>query len=140
MSYITSVYYNNEYEGVSIGDSNELTRLIKRSSEIIDLLTGYKVKKSKNGIEDFHHFVQDQIKLATSIMTEHYILNGGYEAVESSNNLSNVSVGSFSYTLNASNGKKVDVPEKAIIVLSSTGLLYAGIDCDDGSSIGYDSY
>lgn len=136
MAYITSTYYNDTYKGTSIADDAELDRLIKRASDLVDLITGYKVKKSENGLDDFHQFVQDQVKLSVASVTEHFIMNGGYEAVMGSDDFNNVSVGGFSYTLNASNGKKVDVPERAIMMISSTGLLYAGIDTEDGT-VGY---
>lgn len=37
MPYITADYYNNQFHGKQIGDSEELTRLIDAASEAIDL-------------------------------------------------------------------------------------------------------
>lgn len=121
MPYIDKIYYENEFMGKMLTDENELNRTFAKASEAIDILTGFKIQ---NDIDEYLPHIKNNVKKATAMMAEHYILNGGYDEVNS-NNLQSVSVVSFSYSVD--NSKVVEVPQNVYKVLFYTGLLYSGV-------------
>ncbi|MFS7237468.1 hypothetical protein [Carnobacterium divergens] len=57
--YIDFDYYDKEYEGESVKDS-DFSKLSKRASDVVDQLTGYKIAKS--GLDSYDQFIQGLIK------------------------------------------------------------------------------
>lgn len=127
MAYIDKQYYDDEFQGESIEDDAEFNRVAKRASEIIDQLTMYKL--AINGLESLTDFQQEQVKKATAAQVEFYQLKGGYAEVESGEDFSNFSIGSFTYSKGgASDNKQADrISPSTMTYLEPTGLLYRGI-------------
>jgi hypothetical protein len=130
MPYIDSAYYLDSYFGADPGDVAMLNKAIARASDVIDILTHYALSDTfdeeymkDGGIDKRRQFVQDQVKKATAAQAEHYILYGGYDAVQQALQQSSANIGGFSF-----NGDKVpEVPEKVFALLSTTGLLHTEI-------------
>lgn len=125
MPYIDSTYYKNEFEGVAI-DEQEINRYIKRASDVIDQVTGYKIKD----FESLPTWVQDQVKKATAAQVEFFALEGGPEVVTGNNEVTSASIGSFSYQQAQGEGhsrSQSKVSSAVIDYLKPTGLLYTGI-------------
>jgi len=131
MPYIDTVYYTNVYEGKQPFNWDDLPKLLIRASEMIDVITGFKLVTGKVNIDNSIPFVQDQVKKATAKIVEYYVINGGYEATKSSEPQS-VSIGSFKYsTSKTSSYEGNEAIREAVIQLSHTGLLYAGMEAID---------
>ncbi len=124
MGYIDITYYKSEYKGEITGDE-QLEKYIERASEKVDMLTHYVLKGHE--FTNLATFLQEQVKKATAAQTEFYVLNGGDTTFNTSDDMQNVSIGSFSYQTNNNSSVKNDVSERAIELLSPTGLLYSGI-------------
>ncbi|PEB19725.1 hypothetical protein COO08_05285 [Bacillus toyonensis] len=129
MAYIDADYYNNDYEGTPVSDVALLNRMIKRASEQIDSIIGYKLQ----GV-DFDKvapFIRDQVKKATAAQVEFLAINGVTSATVSEGG------GGFSVGAYSENGMSAgadDAPsfydQYAISVpkfLKPTGLLYGGV-------------
>jgi hypothetical protein len=129
LPYITSSYYKDEYKGIPMDDTLELDRYILRASEVIDKLTAYRIAKGEVNLETSHPFIKTQVEKATAAMTEYYVENG-YSTNQST--AQSVGLGSFNYSLKASNGETMDVPNNVVSHLTPTGLLYAGINVSGG--------
>ncbi|PFK54913.1 hypothetical protein COJ09_23530 [Bacillus thuringiensis] len=131
MAYIDADYYTNVYQGIGVGDEPTLLRLINKASEKIDQITGFKIAQRPNKLDDFTPFIQEQVKKAVATQVDFFVLNGEHSA-NTSGELSNVSIGRFSYTDssksagNSSSGQNSTSPE-VISHLIYTGLLYMGI-------------
>ena len=127
MPYIDADYYINEFEGVEI-DETEIDRYIKRASDVIDQVTGYKIKD----FDSLPTFVQDQVKKATAAQVEFFALEGGPEVATSNDDVQSATIGSFSYTKgqaggSVGGGQTNKVSSSVIDYLKPTGLLYTGI-------------
>ena len=130
MSYITPEYYNETYQGVNAGD--ELEKYISRASDLIDQITGYKLKDKP--FEEQPQFVKEQVEKATATQVEFYVIQGGdVEVNAGQNDIQNVGIGSLNYSI-SHDGRgglgKTDsrrVSPNTISYLESTGLLYVGI-------------
>jgi len=129
MPYIDVDYYNNDYEGTQVSDETLLKRMIKRASEQIDSIIGYKLQ----GV-DFDKvapFIREQVKKATAAQVEFLAINGITSATVSEGG-GGFSVGAYSE--NGMSAGAASAPSHydryAITVvdcLKHTGLLYAGI-------------
>jgi|SRR5690625_501681 len=128
MPYVDEDYYNNEYMGEPI-EQSDFPRFSKRASEVIDQLTNYRIKD----LENMPEFIQTQIKKAVCSQIEFYQVNGGYAELDAGEDLSNVSIGSFSYSSgrdsagNTQNRQAKRVSPSALAYLKHTGLLYTGV-------------
>lgn len=122
MSYIDETYYTEEYKGKGVTGEPELPSFIARACDAIDQLTHYKISLSANKLNDFHPFIQEQVKKATAAQTEFLVLNGLYSGNDTTP--ANVSIGIFNY----SGGSDVAISPDAIAFLRPTGLLHAGVD------------
>ncbi|QWI52517.1 hypothetical protein [Bacillus mycoides] len=133
MPYIDVDYYNNDYEGTPVSDVALLNRMIKRASEQIDSVIGYKLQ----GV-DFDKvapFIRDQVKKATAAQVEFLVINGETSATVSEGG-GGFSVGAYSEngTSAGDNTAANFYTQYAISVtkfLRPTGLLYAGL-CVNG--------
>jgi len=121
MSYIDENYYET-YGGREAGDDPPLSLYIDRACNTIDQITQYKIALSANKLNDFHPFIQEQVKKAVAAQTEFLVLNGLYSGNDTTP--ANVSVGIFNY----SGESNTSISPDAIAFLRPTGLLYAGVD------------
>lgn len=130
MAYITSEYYSNEYKGKYPNNPEELLSTIKRASENIDNITGYKLKMDNVDFDKLNPFIKQQVEIATAKLTEYYILNGGYETFIEKDDIASAYLGSFSYNKKQSNEKDIttEIPNSVINALEPTGLLYNGVN------------
>jgi hypothetical protein len=128
MPYIDLDYYNKDFGGIMPKDPTTLNTDIKKASEMVDFLTGYKI----TDLLLMHTDIQRMVKLATAKMAEFYVMNGGYEKTITSNGkVQSASIGSFNYSRGSAPGDaslKVNAPNEVITILSSTGLMYTGVD------------
>jgi hypothetical protein len=127
MGYITSQYYIDEYMGADAG--SELEKYIKRASDLIDQVTGYKIKD----FDSLPPFIQEQVKKATAAQVEFYVMQGGDEEVNAGtggNSMNDVWVGGFRYKVAGERGENKQtnrVSPAALAYLEPTGLLYMGL-------------
>lgn len=130
MPYIDVAYYVDVFKGSSNIPSQELEKAILRASEIIDVITNYALVNTNTGeskIDSQNQFVQNQIKKATSVLVEHYILQGGYDATRQVD-VQSADIGDFRFS-----AKDIEeVPENVFAYLKNTGLLYSGIRVERG--------
>src|SRR5690554_6099584 len=101
MAYIDKTYYDETYKGVPIDDADTFSRLSERASDIIDQITGYKIKD----INDLTAFQQSQVKKATAAQTEFLAISGSESAVHG-DRFQSVGIGSFNYSKNTGEGEK----------------------------------
>lgn len=141
MAYIDQTYYDTVYKGTPIPTS-EFPSLSERASDVIDMLTNYKIKMQTTGLAAYSTFIQDMVKKATAAETEYLYNQGGTSAINGSSSttdIDNVKIGNFSYTdggnsstSSLSRSQKMVSP-MVLSFLSATGLLYSGIDTRDSS-------
>ncbi len=131
MPYIDLEYYNNEYEGVEV-DSTSFSRLSKRASEMIDILINHKL--TGKDFDKQGAFIKEQIKKATAAQIEYIVLNGEENSI-GSGGFGQVSAGNFSYGdkpgKESISRSETMTSQKVMSILSSTGLLYKGLDVYD---------
>lgn len=126
MPYVDQEYYENDYMGAEITDSNEFMRMEKRASEVVDQLTHYRIKD----LESLAESIRERVKQAVCAQIEFYALSGGYESAIQQSGLQNVSIGSFSYAQGSSSSSSESsslIANNVIGYLKQTGLLYSGI-------------
>ena len=128
MGYITPEYYTEQYKGADAGD--DLEKYIERASDLIDQVTGYKIRD----FENLPQFIKDQVMKATAAQVEYYVTQGGDEDVNAGNtDFARVAIGSFSYSVgsergtSASNRDEQRVSPATLAYLEPTGLLYRGL-------------
>src|SRR5690606_37546886 len=128
VAYIDADYYTNVYKGADAGD--DLDRYIERASDLVDQVTGYKIKD----FDSLPQFTQEQVKKATAAQVEFYVMQGGDEDVNAGNtDFARVAIGSFSYSVGSergtrsSNRAELRLSPAALVYLESTGLLYRGL-------------
>ncbi len=120
--YIDKDYYDNDYQGIPMDNEEEFNRCVKRASDAIDELTGFSIVEDK-----LIPFQLNMVKKATAIMTEHFIMNGGYESSKQSDGMTSVSIGPFSYSAGDSASSSNGVTSNVTAYLDSAGLMYRGI-------------
>lgn len=136
MAYIVKSDYTS-FTTTAISDS-DFNIISERASDIIDTITFNKI--ADKGISSYPLSVQSKIKKATCALCESIQTNGGVTALtQSDDNLTNVSIGSFSYGKNSSSGTNsvygVTIPPLLYMYLAGTGLLYCGgVDIVDNTT------
>lgn len=129
MPYIDDDYYKNEYVGIPISDENTFNRLVKRASDIVDMLTFHKLISID--FEKWPDFVQGQVKKATAAQVEYLFTNGETKAM-GAGGYGQVSAGNFSYGDKAGAdalSREEEMTSAAVIEhLRPTGLFYQGVD------------
>src|SRR5690554_4264947 len=128
VAYIDADYYTNVYKGADAGD--DLDRYIERASDLVDQVTGYKIKD----FDSLPQFIQDQVKKATAAQVEFYVMQGGDEDVNAGNtDFARVQIGSFGYSTGSERGMITEskaerrVSPATLAYLEPTGLLYRGL-------------
>jgi len=136
MAYIVKSDYT-AFTTTTISD-DDFNIISERASDIIDVITFNKV--SDKGISSYPLSVQNKIKKATCALCESIQINGGVTTLaQSVDDLTSVSIGSFSYGKNSSSGTNsvygVTIPPMLYMYLSGTGLLYCGgVDIVDNTT------
>ena len=136
MAYIVKSDYTS-FTTTAISDS-DFTLISERASDIIDTITFNKV--ADKGISFYPSSVQSKIKKATCALCESIQINGGVTTLaQSVDDLTSVSIGSFSYGKNSSSGTNsvygVTIPPLLYMYLTGTGLLYCGgVDIVDNTT------
>ena len=136
MAYIVKSDYTS-FTTTAISD-NDFTLISERASDIIDTITFNKV--ADKGISFYPSSVQNKIKKATCALCESIQTNGGVTALaQSTDDLTSVSIGSFSYGKNSNSGTNsvygVTIPPMLYMYLAGTGLLYCGgVDIVDNTT------
>jgi len=136
MAYIIKSDYT-AFTTTTISDS-DFNIISERASDIIDVITFNKV--ADKGISFYPSSVQSKIKKATCALCESIQISGGVTALAQSNdNLTNVSIGSFSYGKAPGNDTNiifgVTIPPMLYMYLTGTGLLYCGgVDIVDNTT------
>src|SRR5690606_13188923 len=128
VAYIDADYYTNIYRGADAGD--DLEKYIERASDLIDQVTGYKIRD----FDSLPQFIQEQVKKATAAQVEFYVMQGGDEDVNAGNtDFARVAIDSFSYSVGSergtsnSNRDEQRVSPATLAYLEPTGLLYRGL-------------
>lgn len=136
MAYIVKSDYTS-FTTTAISDS-DFTLISERASDIIDVITFNKI--ADKGISSYPLSVQSKIKKATCALCESISISGGVTALaQSTDDLTNVSIGSFSYGKAPDNGTNsvygVTIPPLLYMYLAGTGLLYCGgVDIVDNTT------
>lgn len=136
MAYITKSDYT-AFTTTAISDS-DFALISERASDIIDVITFNKV--ADKGISFYPLSVQSKIKKATCALCESIQISGGVTTLAQSNdNLTNVSIGSFSYGKAPNSDTNiiygVTIPPLLYMYLAGTGLLYCGgVDIVDNTT------
>jgi hypothetical protein len=136
MAYITKSDYT-AFTTTTISD-DDFNIISERASDIIDVITFNKV--ADKGISFYPLSVQNKIKKATCALCESIQTNGGVTTLaQSVDDLTSVSIGSFSYGKNSSSGTNsvygVTIPPLLYMYLTGTGLLYCGgVDIVDNTT------
>ena len=136
MAYIVKSDYT-AFTTTTISD-DDFNIISERASDIIDTITFNKV--ADKGISFYPSSVQSKIKKATCALCESIQINGGVTTLaQSADDLTSVSIGSFSYGKNSSSGTNsvygVTIPPMLYMYLSGTGLLYCGgVDIVDNTT------
>ena len=136
MAYVTKSDYT-AFTPTTISD-NDFNIISERASDIIDTITFNKI--ADKGISFYPLSVQNKIKKATCALCESIQINGGVTALaQSADDLTSVSIGSFSYGKNSSSGTNsvygVTIPPLLYMYLTGTGLLYCGgVDIVDNTT------
>lgn len=136
MAYIVKSDYT-AFTTTTISD-DDFNIISERASDIIDVITFNKI--ADKGISSYPLPVQNKIKKATCALCESIQINGGVTALaQSTDDLTSVSIGSFSYGKNSSSGTNsvygVTIPPMLYMYLSGTGLLYCGgVDIVDNTT------
>lgn len=118
--YIDYDFYS-EYYGETL-PSEETDRIFKIASEIIDILTGYKIRRM--GFDKLDSFTKEQVKLAAAAEADYYRKNGDFTDNDGSEAVQ-MTLGKFSYMNSSGTGKKNNFPVSpvALSCLETTGLL-----------------
>lgn len=125
MSYITQTYYEKEFYGESVADS-DFPSLCRRAEEIIEEMTFYRV--SENSFPNFPEDVQTRIQNAVCAQIEYLDANGGSD-MDNGADMQSATLGKFNYTkATGTNGSTMQsmYSPRAQRILLSTGLLYRG--------------
>ena len=129
MAYVDKQYYDDVYQGTEV-DETSFNKLAERASEIVDEITGYKLKTAFS-FEKLNTFFKDQVKKATAAQLEYLSLQG--EGVEhGDSDISSVTIGKFNYSegQNPTRLTREQLRSSPAVIgyLKPTGLLYSGID------------
>lgn len=136
MAYIVKSDYTS-FTTTAISD-NDFNIISERASDIIDTITFNKI--ADKGISSYPLSVQNKIKKATCALCESIQTSGGVTTLaQSVDDLTSVSIGSFSYGKNSSSGTNsvygVTIPPLLYMYLTGTGLLYCGgVDIVDNTT------
>jgi hypothetical protein len=131
MSYCTVEYYLDDYMGADPDNDVILRKAILRATEIVDVLTQYKLVDTIEGgyksFDSLRPFIQQQVKKAVATLAEHWIIKGGYDSVKQEDGIQEGYIGEFRFTQDTQANSIENIPETVFALLSTTGLLHAEI-------------
>lgn len=125
MSYITMSYYDDEYEGESVLESDFPT-LCDRAEEIIEEMTMYRLNPAS--FSSMSEETKERIKKAVCAQIEYLDANGGSD-MDNGEDLQSAGLGKFNYskvTGSDGNSSQSICAPRAKRLLFPTGLLYRG--------------
>jgi hypothetical protein len=120
MAYIDYTFYTDVYRGVPISDADTFLRFAERASDVIDQLTNYQI----GDISQHPDWMQTLIKKAVATQVEYFVYTDD-SVLHGVNDLQNVKLGDFSYTLG--NPGAAQISPAVLSYLRQTGLLYRGV-------------
>jgi len=127
MGYIDQTFYDEVYQGDPV-DPEAFRKLEARSSDLIDMLTNYKLLGVD--LESQPLLIKMNVKKAVAAQIE-YLSNNGESVLHGSSDLANVKVGNFSYsesgTSESLSREQRRTSPAVISYLVPTGLLYSGV-------------
>jgi hypothetical protein len=132
MPYIDKDYYLTTFLGTDPKDDAVLNKSIMRSNDMIDLISNYIMVNTK--LHEYIDFTtldpwkQDLIRKATATLTEHFILQGGYDSAKQMKMVQSASVGSFS----VGNSNIEYVPDDVFFYLGQSGILHQNLRLRSG--------
>lgn len=124
MSYITYDYYNSEFSGESV-DNTDFSKLLCRASEIVEEMCMYRI--SETNLQNYSPEIQNRVKKAVCAQIEYLDNNGGCD-LDMGNDFQSAGLGKFSYSKASSDdgtSQSLYSP-RALRYLIPTGLLYRG--------------
>ena len=127
MAYIDLTYYKDVYMGTDPDDDVELQKLINRASDIVDILTRYRIID----FDSLADFQKTNVEKATAAQTEYLVSVG--ENYNTDGSVQSVKIGKFSYNEGggSSDPSKNSMSESIAPLtrqyLFPTGLAYAGV-------------
>ncbi|EZP77623.1 protein gp8 [Parageobacillus genomosp. 1] len=125
MAYIDYQFYIDVYKGVPISDADTFLRFAERASDVIDQLTNYQI----GDITKYPEWLQTLIKKAVAAQVEYFAYTDD-SVLHGVNDLQNVKLGDFSYTVGGNPGA-APISPAVLSYLRQTGLLYRGVTvCD----------
>lgn len=125
MSYVTMSYYDDEYEGESVLES-DFPALCDRAEEIIEEMTMYRLNPTS--FLSMSEETQERIKRAICAQIEYLDANGGSD-MDNGEDLQSAGLGKFNYskvTGSDGNSSQSIYAPRAKRLLFPTGLLYRG--------------
>lgn len=130
MAYVTYLEYQ-AYNTNSDLEETEFDFLSERASEVIDILTHYRIVQT--GIENFTDFIQEQIKKAVNSQIDTIYLVGSYDAIagDTTETTGGFTIGKYSESGGSTESTNKDyingIPLSPLCkgYLSPTGLTYA---------------
>lgn len=127
MSYVDADFYNTEYQGTPIADSEQFEKLAKRASQQVDILTNFEILAA--GFERFPPIIADRVRMAAAAQVEFLAAVGITEANYKKGSPQSVGIGKFSITPGATGEGLNGSPYSSGMIdhLTSAGLLYAGV-------------
>lgn len=123
MEYVDKTYYDETYEGELLTDV-EFKKFNKRSQDIIDSLTSYKIPQI--GFDNLKTNIQDLIKKAVCAQIEYFKVEGIESNINGvSSSSQSVSISGFNYSSSQSSSSRQTnrVSPNTLMYLDATGIL-----------------
>lgn len=122
-----SEFYLNEWQGNFSGDNDSLNVLLSRASDVVNnsiYITGFTV-------ETVPEALKTAVLKAVCAQADYIEYNGGVATINDNCEMSNVSLGKFSYSSGTQGGSSaksaVNLCELSVSYLMPTGLLHRGV-------------
>jgi len=117
MPYADNTFYRDTYAGAAVSDDTELTRLLTKASNDIDLICNYNFTFSELDATD-----QKFVKMATCAQAESYAVHG-----EDDQDFQNISLGAFSISGGGKKNQNSYVCDNALKYLYMTSFYQGAI-------------
>lgn len=131
--FVTVDYYKNTYKGyVGNNTDDDIEKNLNAATDVVNVLTLMKLVNGQIDFDKLPPYTQNLVQRSTCIIAENYLINGGYEVVQSAQNsgLNSATVGKFSYTESDRSSKATFIdstPPMAIELLLLSGLMHSGV-------------
>lgn len=121
MAYITLAYYKTDYLGVDPQNDTELTRVIARASDDVDMQTGYGIV-----LDDLDAAQLAIVQKATAAQAEFYVQNGDTYNEAAGSGSERIGAYSKSGSSSGSSSSHVALCPRARAYLEQSWLMYRG--------------